>query len=624
MVSPRSDLESLLETLAAFEATMVESPRESIRRRRRTTGVSEAMKALRQRQDATEALSFESVLGEGGMGTVHLAEQCSVGRHVAVKQLREQLGDDSTLANSLLREGWVMAMLEHPNIPPVYDVMLDKNGSPLVLLKRIEGDQWARLIDDEEAVRERLGEELLPWNLDVLDKVCHALSYAHSKKIVHRDLKPENIMIGAFDEVYVLDWGIAAALEKDPDGRLPFIGDSQQPAGTPCFMAPEQLKEETTHVDERTDVYLIGGMLYEALTGGPPHSGKDMKTIVESIVKSEPVFPADAPAALVDICKKAMQANPEDRYANVEQLRQAMRHYLKHRASQILTEEALERLGKLRELADAPPTPERSSEMASLFSECRFAFRQALTAFPDDKPARQGLSAAAEVMLRSALHEEKLGAAQSFAEEVEEVSPELKAEIEALVAQNAERKKRLNQLERQHNPELGKGKRVVLMAAFAVVVGVASYTAEKLRDTAIYDYPMIVAWQSFLLVGFLVLFPRLSLEETEKNRLIAIVFTSMFLAELIATLVGWRVGMNVDEVILLDSAVWLMAGTVTTLALGWIYLPILIACVVGMAIIGLYPSEMIYGTATIYLTMAINVAIVYKFKIKPRSFLRDS
>ena len=239
------DLESLLETLRGFEDTFAESPTETIRRLSPSDALATAFSLLKKGKKADDALVFEGLLGEGGMGKVRLAEQRSMGRDVAVKGLRHEPREDKLHAHALLSEGWVMGALEHPNIPPVYDLMLDDNGSPLVLLKRIEGDEWLALMTDEEAVQTRFGESLLTWNLSVLDTVCNAMNYAHSKGIVHRDLKPQNVMIGAFGEVYVLDWGIAVALKRDPHGKIPFIGDTTQPAGTPCYMAPELLRNAT-------------------------------------------------------------------------------------------------------------------------------------------------------------------------------------------------------------------------------------------------------------------------------------------------------------------------------------------------------------------------------------------
>src|SRR5262249_7372255 len=152
-----------------------------------------------------------------------------------------------------------------------------------IVLKHIEGWSWAELVRDEPRVRERFGaDDLLEWNLDVWRELCRAVHYAHSRNIVHRDLKPENVMIGSFGQVYPVDCGIAATTERDPSGRLPFLGTSEGIAGTPVYMAPEMLALDSRALGKHTDVYLLGAVLFEIVTGAPPHVGEDFATMVRS------------------------------------------------------------------------------------------------------------------------------------------------------------------------------------------------------------------------------------------------------------------------------------------------------------------------------------------------------
>ena len=154
---------------------------------------------------ADKALDIEGTLGEGGMGVVRLATQRSVGRKVALKTLRDGI-DSKTAAAKLLYEGWTTGALEHPNVVPVYDVGTSKNGTPFIVLKRIEGEHWGQIMTNAAAVEERFGvTNLVEWNLRTLMQVCNAVHFAHRRGIVHRDLKPENVMIGQFGEVYVVD-----------------------------------------------------------------------------------------------------------------------------------------------------------------------------------------------------------------------------------------------------------------------------------------------------------------------------------------------------------------------------------------------------------------------------------
>ena len=162
-----------------------------------------------------ERFVLGSTIGEGGMGLVHLAEQRMLRREVAIKTVKPEHVAPLTV-RKLLQEGWITGRLEHPNIVPVHDLEIDDEGRPLLVLKKVEGAAWAELLADPALVKQRLvservrsrptDEDVLEWHVGVLSQVCRALSYAHSRGIVHRDLKPDNVMIGAFGEVYVLDW----------------------------------------------------------------------------------------------------------------------------------------------------------------------------------------------------------------------------------------------------------------------------------------------------------------------------------------------------------------------------------------------------------------------------------
>lgn len=617
------DLNALLNTMGAFEETFADSPRESIRRPTVKGGRAEAMSAL-QRGETSSSLAFDGVLGKGGMGTVHLAEQRSLGRNVAVKRLHDGVGNE-VHSDALLSEGWIMGALEHPNIPPVHDAMLDDNGSPMLLLKRIEGQEWTELMGDEEAVRRRFGESLLEWNLGVLDAVCNALSYAHSKDIVHRDLKPENIMIGAFGEVYVLDWGLAAALHRDPNGRLPYIGDSVQPAGTPCFMAPELLLPDARGVDARTDVYLIGAVLYEALTGKPPHTGKSMRAVTESILRSEPSFPERAPSPLVDICRKAMQATPSERYASVEELQQALRHYQQRRASLLLTEKAYERVAKIKEFAAQPLTEDTSSEMFSLFSECRFAFRQVLASYPEDEAATTGINEVTELMAHSALSLGQLDAAKTFLRDLAHPTPELMQALAEVTSRENDKRERLKRLERQQDSDVGKNSRIIIVAFFAAIMTGGSLAGEVVKNVNPESLLEItVFWQLLLLVTFVVGFRRVGLEETENNRLTHIIISTALIGQVLATTTSWATGFTIEVTMLIDSAVWVTASLIAVLAMGRIYVPTVLGYTVCMVIIAWKPDYTYYGIAIGNVVMALNAGITYILKIMPKPLVSNS
>ncbi|MEI8256327.1 MAG: serine/threonine-protein kinase [Deltaproteobacteria bacterium] len=347
------------------------------------------------------SLEIEHTLGQGGMGVVRLATQVSVGRKVAVKTLREELRSE-TATLRLLREAWVTGSLEHPNVVPVYDVGLDEHGAPVIILKRIEGVQWGELMADAARVTERFRtRDLLEWNLGILMHVCNAVHFAHSRGIVHRDLKPENVMIGEFGEVYLLDWGIAVSLRDDGTGRLPLARDAKQLAGTPCYMAPEALGMDASPITERTDVYLLGAVLFELLTGKPPHDGDTVLQILASIATGEPDFPETAPPELVRICRRAMVRDPDGRFESAEQFRLAIQGFLQHRDSAMLAADADASFAALRaELGhEGPVVPDRRQRVYNLFGACRFGYREALRIWPSNETARASFREAAITMV---------------------------------------------------------------------------------------------------------------------------------------------------------------------------------------------------------------------------------
>jgi serine/threonine-protein kinase len=618
-----ADFNELLHTLSAFEETVMDTPGTRIGSERSSNSTS-SLTNFPYRSNSSELLEFGSQLGQGGMGEVHLAQQRSTGRSVAVKRVRADWCADTTYQSALLSEGWLMASLEHPNIPPVHDVIVNEEGQPLVLLKRIEGDQWLRLMHDAEAVQERFGESLESWNLHVLGMVCHAVSYAHSKRIIHRDLKPENVMIGAFGEVYVLDWGIAVALDRDPEGRLPYIGDSAHPVGTPCYMAPELLAEDPSRVDVRTDVYLIGAMLYEALTGKPPHLGKSMRAIAQSIASSLPSFPEEAPPALVKICVKAMQADRDQRYQSVEELQQALRHYESRRASELLTQKAYKRVENLRELAQTPLGKESWLEMVSLFSECRFGFRRAIELFTDEDAAQEGLREAAELMCERALAEGHSDAAATFLQELAAPSQVLVDQVEQARAKNREGLERLSRFERLGDTDLSREKRVILVVMLALTAGLSTFVAEFLTTTSLNMVVINAAWQVLLLLGFVGLYRRFKLEETENNRLIFVVILAALGSQLIVSCVAWISGMSVVSMNQMYSGVWLAAAVIATLAMGWVYIPTTLAAIGVMVVSSIWPAHFYYALAGASMVMALNFGSAYVFKIRPRSLMPDS
>ncbi|HVP44566.1 MAG TPA: bifunctional serine/threonine-protein kinase/formylglycine-generating enzyme family protein [Terriglobales bacterium] len=315
-------------------------------------------------------------LGQGGVGEVLLVEDRDLERSVAMKRLLPQPGGtvaEDTLTR-FLREAQTTGQLEHPNIVPVHDVGLDSQGQLYFTLKYVRGLSLRQVIRGRER-NERL-EKNGPFfrdtytprkMLEILIGVCQGIAFAHSKRVIHRDLKPENIMLGKFGEVLVMDWGLAKTLspvtrQEMDSAKTVLIGSPSAEAsltmegaiaGTPAYMAPEQAEGRISELDERTDIYALGAMLYEILSGKAPYEGGDAMEVLRRVRKEPPprlLVGAHGfkpiPRELKAICEKAMQRRPEDRYRSASAMLRDLEAYLDDRPVSACPDSALQRLGK--------------------------------------------------------------------------------------------------------------------------------------------------------------------------------------------------------------------------------------------------------------------------------------
>ncbi len=333
-------------------------------------------------------LRILSTLGEGGMGLVRRAEQRSLGREVVVKSLRPDKREE-VYASALLREARIAGGLEHPNIVPVHAVgWLDDEG-PFIVMKHVDGEPWsARLrAEADEGVLTR--RDKLRANLEVFVELCRAVEFAHSKGIIHRDIKPENVMLGAFGEVYLLDWGLALEVGTHA---------SNSPVGTPGYMAPE-MADGSGLVGTHSDVYLLGATLHEVLVGRRRHAAQSIDGALLEAVASLPASYEEAvPAELGAIANRACAAKPEERYASASAVREAVVDYLQHGVSSGLTARARLDLLDLEALVAAEgddlgdTDPARELEVQAQFARCRGRFEEALALWQDNREAREGLA----------------------------------------------------------------------------------------------------------------------------------------------------------------------------------------------------------------------------------------
>lgn len=406
------------------------------------TRVSRMWGTMAKTPTIQSGLELREAIAQGGMGVVHRARQRSVGRTVAVKTVH-----DRKLDAPLIYEALVTGYLEHPNIVPVHEILLDDDGAPLVVMKHIEGTVWRTMFADPHESTWRP----LKWHVGVAIQVCQALRFAHSRGIVHRDIKPDNVMIGEFDEVYLVDWGLAASLEEG--SRLPNLAAQHGYAGTPAYMAPEQLADDAPErVGVHTDVYLVGASLYHAVTGAQPRSGETLEAIRQQALE-QPVPPVSRQVApeLADIIRKAMAPEPSDRYESVAALKQALEDYLEHRASAELVargEVAVEELKACHEARDAI-----GAERA--FFDATFKFRAARESWRGNREAQRRLDEVVRLRVEQLIARHAPVAARHTLALVDVADPELHAKVDRAVARQDKDKKRLRSYERGDDRHLG-------------------------------------------------------------------------------------------------------------------------------------------------------------------------
>ena len=302
------------------------------------------------------------VVAAGAMGVIHSAREVHTGREVAMKQMKS--GRD---AARFVQEAKITAHLEHPNIVPVHDVNPGSQGASYYTMKMVRGltlEQLLKKVTDGDAMYP------LETLLTIFQKLCDAMAFAHSKGVIHRDLKPANIMLGEYGEVLVMDWGLAKAIgdtgeilaavemegEQEGGGALTISGTIM---GTPQYMAPEQACGDHEFVNERSDVYALGAILYELLTLKPPVDGSTIHDVLRNVIAGKLVPPAERvgasalshlpggrmPNSLIAVAMKALSLSPDRRYSTVKELQAEVAAYQGGKAT------GAERAGLGRQLA---------------------------------------------------------------------------------------------------------------------------------------------------------------------------------------------------------------------------------------------------------------------------------
>ena len=294
-------------------------------------------------------------VAEGGLGQVFRATDSSLNRDVALKFIRPEHADNDELHQRFLAETEITAQLEHPGVVPLYGFGRTFDGRIFYAMRFIQGETLNDAIerfhepktpDGAKSPTRKLKAEDVEFRrlLGRLVSVCYTIDYAHNRGVIHRDLKPQNIMLGKFDETLVVDWGLAMRVGRPIDSRevsvhLPSSsgsgsnsGSSAGGSGTPAYMSPEQADPDNKSVDQASDIFSLGAILYKILTGEPPFQGRTQREVMGRARANEFGKPSAAikgvPKALEAICLKTMSLAPSDRYPRARDLAADLERYL--------------------------------------------------------------------------------------------------------------------------------------------------------------------------------------------------------------------------------------------------------------------------------------------------------
>ena len=276
-------------------------------------------------------LLLAPAIGHGGMGHVHPATDRNLLRHVALKRLIKDYATTPFYRDAFVAEAQMTGQLEHPNIVPVHELAIDPNGIPYFTMKLVQGtsfDKWLHYRKPGTIDR-------IEGGIEILLKVCDALAYAHHRGVVHRDLKPANIMVGDFGQVYLMDWGLAKLIRNEPASGPGALMNAPGPVGTPHYMAPEQARGNPKDVDARSDVFGLGALLFEVLSGQSPYGREENSDLILKRARAGEIASIEKACEHVGVARRiravaerATQADPAKRYQSIADMQNDMRAFL--------------------------------------------------------------------------------------------------------------------------------------------------------------------------------------------------------------------------------------------------------------------------------------------------------
>ena len=293
---------------------------------------------------------IDGEIARGGMGSILKGRDPDIGRDVAIKVLREDLRDNGDLVRRFVEEAQIGGQLQHPGVVPIYELGTFADRRPFFSMKLVKGQTLAGLL----AARSGPADDL-PRFLSIYAAVAQTMAYAHTRGVIHRDLKPSNVMVGSFGEVQVMDWGLAKVLprggvvddakagkEKPQETLIATArsGSEREPShagsilGTPSYMAPEQARGETERINERADVFALGSILGEILTGSPAFTGRSSTEIVRKAAHGDTADAlarldgCGAEAELIALARDCLAVEPADRPRDANVVAERITAYL--------------------------------------------------------------------------------------------------------------------------------------------------------------------------------------------------------------------------------------------------------------------------------------------------------
>jgi len=316
-------------------------------------------------RDLTGRYRLIEEIGRGSIGIVYRANDELLNRAVAVKVLRPELLDHNRHRPRFLREGLIGGRLGHPNIVPVFEVgsidVGEVRGAPCLVMGLLAGRSFRTII--------RSGLISIPRQLSWFTQVCHGLAFAHDQGVIHRDIKPAHIFVGDFGQVVLTDWGLAktrrASEAPPPEAERREVTRVGDIVGTPAYMAPEQAEGRIAELDHHADIYALGAILYEILTGTRPYEASRSVDVLRALRHGPPEAPSqrtpgrEIPAALEAVCLRAMARKASDRFDSALDLAANIEAWFEQAGRQAVPDE---RITEPKKVPEPGPAASRLAE----------------------------------------------------------------------------------------------------------------------------------------------------------------------------------------------------------------------------------------------------------------------